>query len=47
MITRFIAENFPNEYTMSVDWDSFRKFDPYPAFGEQCKTYRVSFVTSK
>ena len=24
MITRFIAENFPNGYTMSVDWDSFR-----------------------
>lgn len=47
MITRFIAENFPNGYTMSVDWDSFREFDPHPAFGKPCKTYRASFVTSK
>ena len=47
MITRFIAENFPNGYTMSVDWDSFREFDPHPAFGKPCKTYRGSFVTSK
>ena len=47
MITRFIAENFPNGYTMSVDWDSFREFDPHPAFGKPCKIYKVSFVTSK
>ena len=47
MITRFIAENFPNGYTMSVDWDSFREFDPHPAFGKPCKTYRVNFVTFK
>lgn len=47
MIIRFIDGNFPNGYTMSVDWYSFREFDPYPAFGKSCKTYRVSFVTSK
>ena len=47
MINRFIAENFPNGYTMSVDWDSFREFDPHPAFGKPCKTYRVNFVTFK
>lgn len=43
MITRFIAENFPNGYTMSVDWDSYKEFDRYPAFGKPCKTYKVIF----
>lgn len=47
MITRFIAENFPNGYTMSVDWDSYREFDRYPAFGKSCKTYKINFVTSQ
>lgn len=47
MISRFIDWNFPNGYTMSVDWDSYKEFDRYPAFGKPCKTYRVSFVTSK
>ena len=27
MITRFIAENFPNGYTMIVDWESYKEFD--------------------
>ena len=43
MITRFIAENFPNGYTMSVDWESYKEFDRYPAFGTPCKTYTVKF----
>ena len=47
MITRFIAENFPNGYPMSVDWASFREFDRHPAFGKPCKTYKINFVTSK
>lgn len=47
MISGFIAENFPNGYTMSVDWESYREFDSHPAFGKPCKTYKVSFVTPK
>lgn len=43
MITRFIAENYPNGYTMSVDWESYKEFDRYPAFGKPCKTYTVKF----
>lgn len=43
MITRFIAENFPNGYTMSVDWESYKEFDRHPAFGKPCKTYTVKF----
>ena len=43
MITRFIAENFPNGYTMSVDWESYKEFDCCPAFGKPCKTYTVNF----
>lgn len=43
MISRFIAENFPNGYTMSVDWESYKEFDRYPAFGKPCKTYTVKF----
>ena len=27
MITKFIVENFPNGYTMSVDWESYNEFD--------------------
>lgn len=43
MITRFITENSPNGYTMSVDWESYKEFDRYPAFGKPCKTYTVKF----
>ena len=43
LITRFITENFPNGYTMSVDWESYKEFDRYPAFGKPCKTYTVKF----
>lgn len=43
MIIRFIAENFPNGYTMSVDWESYKEFDRHPAFGKPCKTYTVKF----
>ena len=46
LITRFITENFPNGYTMSVDWESYKEFDCYPAFGKPCKTYKVIFVTN-
>ena len=45
MITKFIAENFPNGYTMSVDWESYKEFDTNPAFGKACKTYKVIFIT--
>ena len=30
MISRFIGENFPNGYTMSVDWESCTEFNPRP-----------------
>ncbi len=43
MITGFIAENFPDGYTMSVDWESYKEFDRCPAFGKPCKTYTVNF----
>lgn len=43
LITRFITENFPNGYTMSVDWESYKEFDCYPAFRKPCKTYTVKF----
>lgn len=43
MISRFITGNFPNGYTMSVDWESCTEFDSHPAFGKPCKTYTVSF----
>ena len=46
MISRFIEENFPNGYTMSVDWESSTEFNPHPAFGKPCKTYKVTFVTN-
>jgi len=46
LITRFIGENFPNGYTMSVDWEAYREFDAYPAFGKPCKTYEVTFITA-
>ena len=45
MITKFIAENFPNGYTMLVDWESYKEFDTNPAFGKACKTYKVTFIT--
>lgn len=41
MITKFIGENFPNGYTMSVDWESYKEFDRFPTFGKPCKTYTV------
>lgn len=47
MISRFIAENFPNGYIMYVDWDSYSEFDIHPAFGKPCKTYKVEFCTIK
>lgn len=47
MICGFIVENFPNGYTMSVDWEAYKEFDSHPAFGKPCKTYRVSFVIPK
>ena len=40
MISRFIGENFPNGYTMSVDWESCTEFNPRPAFGKPCKTHK-------
>lgn len=43
MITKFIAENFPNGYTFSVDWKSYNEFDTNPAFGKACKTYKATF----
>lgn len=45
MISRFTGENFPNGYTMSVDWESCTEFNPHPAFGKPCKTYQVTFVS--
>lgn len=47
MISGFIAENFPNGYTMSVDRKAYKEFDSHPAFGKPCKTYKVSFVIPK
>lgn len=46
MISGFIAENFPNGYTMSVDWETCMEFNQCPAFGKPCKTYKVTFVTN-
>ena len=43
LITKFIGENFPNGYAMSVDWESYKEFDRFPAFGKPCKTYTVRF----
>lgn len=45
MISRFTGENFPDGYTLSVDWESFKEFDTNPAFGKACKTYKVTFIT--
>ena len=42
---QFIAENFPDGYTMSVDWESYKEFDTNPAFGKACKTHKVTFIT--
>ncbi len=47
MIDEFIGKHFPNGYIMSVEWDSYREFDRYPAFGEPCKTYKVLFIPTK
>lgn len=46
MISRFTGENFPDGYTMSVDWESCSEFNLRPAFGKPCKTYKVTFITS-
>ena len=43
LITKFIGENFPNGYAMSVDWESYKEFDRFPAFGKPSKTYTVRF----
>ena len=40
MVNGFITENFPKGYVMSVDWESYSKFDCYPAFGKPCKIGR-------
>ena len=45
MIIIFLEENFPNGCIMTVDWDSRREFDPFPAFGKPCATYEVTFNT--
>lgn len=34
LIIKFIGENFPNGYAMSVDWESYKEFDRFPAFGK-------------
>ena len=47
MITKVIAENFPNGYTMAGDWEAYKEFDTNPAFGKACKTYKVTFVIPK
>ena len=45
MIIKFLEENFPNGYIMTIDWDSRREFNPFPAFGKPCATYKVTFNT--
>ena len=45
MIIKFLEENFPNGYIMTIDWDSRREFNPFPAFGKPCTTYEVTFNT--
>ena len=44
LLTRFVGENFPTGYT--VESESYRKFDAYPAFGKPCKTYEETFITA-
>lgn len=44
-LDEFTKENFPNGYTMDVQWDEYREFDTHPAFGLPCKTYQVDFYT--
>ena len=34
MIIKFLEENFPEGCIMTVDWDSRREFNPFPAFGK-------------
>ena len=45
MIIKFLEENFPEGCIMTVDWDSRREFNPFPAFGKPCATYKVTFNT--
>ena len=42
----FLTDEDKNGYTMSVDWEAYREFDAYPAFGKPCKTYEVTFITA-
>lgn len=44
MIKKFLQNNFPYGYTMSVNWVEYNEFDVYPAFGLPCKTYVVDFI---
>jgi len=43
MIIKFLEENFPSGCIMTVDWESRREFNPFPAFGKPCATYKVTF----
>ena len=45
MIIKFLESNFPNGSIITVDWDSRREFNPFPAFGKPCATYKVTFNT--
>lgn len=47
LITKFIGENFPNGYAMSVDWESYKEFDRFPAFGNHARLIRSGSVTYK
>lgn len=44
MIKKFLQNNFPYGYTMSVNWEECNEFDVYPAFGLPCKTYVLDFI---
>ena len=47
MITKFIGENFPNGYAMSVDWESYKEFDRFPAFGKPTRPTSASSFNCK
>lgn len=40
MISGFIAENFPNGYTMSVDWESYRSLTAIQPSGNRVRPTR-------
>lgn len=44
LVNTFLQNNFPHGYTMSVNWDQYREFDIFPAFGLPCKTYNIDFI---